>query len=308
MELEATHIVFLGFAAALLCTAHLCAGFYGGYCLSRKDRGHAPRVEVMPDYFGDVLELVERSQNLHLQLTEHIRELPERVMIAAERLLKVARSVQEQTPTVEQGHGRSPNQTRLASVDRPYAIHKLPDRLEKRLGAKSQPVDSVIVDLPHESALAAFAGLTQGDLMSLATTGETDCSSLEFASPADRRPYPVKQFVAFFTSDLPSAEAFELVLCNDISMGGISFYLNRRPDTERLVIALGTVPNVTFMLLQVKSFRLAFTNEQRCFRIGCQFVRRLDAQEYRWNSELGIIETAHGIGAHKESSVLEGVA
>jgi len=292
MELETTHIVFLGFAAVLLCTAHLSAGFYGGYRLAHQQRGSASRPEVMPAYFSEVLELVERSQRLHLQLAEHVRELPERVMIAAERLLKVARSVQEQTPATERLHIRGENQTPFSTVDSRTPIQRQHDQSEKRAHARSRSSDLVVVDPSHEIGPSTFDGLTEGDLMSLATSGETDTSSLDFASPADRRPYPVKQFVAFFNRELPGADGFEQVLCNDISMGGISFYLNRRPDTEQVVISLGTARNLTFMVLQVKSFRLAFTNGQRCFRIGCQFVRRLDRQEYRWNSELGVIDSS----------------
>ena len=73
---------------------------------------------------------------------------------------------------------------------------------------------------------------------------------------------------------LPVQEDFQLRLCQDISAGGISFLADERPESEDLIIALGSIPFVFFHIRFARAFRR--TDLQGLpLQIGCQFVKRL---------------------------------
>ena len=57
------------------------------------------------------------------------------------------------------------------------------------------------------------------------------------------------------------------------------------------------------MQVKVRSYRPAFANEQRCFRIGCQFVKQLKSNAFRWNAETEAIEHCDSI-SYAKSAIL----
>ena len=50
---------------------------------------------------------------------------------------------------------------------------------------------------------------------------------------------------------LPQVDEYFNVECNDISQGGISFYLKRPPGCEHFAIALGQKPKITVLIGRV---------------------------------------------------------
>jgi hypothetical protein len=76
---------------------------------------------------------------------------------------------------------------------------------------------------------------------------------------------------------LPQVDDYLEVECNDISSGGISFFLKRKPGCTHFVIALGQKPTVTLLIAQVMNIKEVKHNHQQMYLVGCKFIDR--AQE-----------------------------
>ena len=73
------------------------------------------------------------------------------------------------------------------------------------------------------------------------------------ASP--RRFFQYRQMIARVSDDaMPAAADFFEVDCCDISAGGLSFYLDRVPEFDKLIVALGKPPAVTHFAAQVARY------------------------------------------------------
>lgn len=298
MELEFLDLLWLGLGAALICTAHLCAGFVGGY---RFVRGR--EIGKTPAHLPSVIELLTRSQELQSQMGLKAQELPERLMSAITSVLRSAEVVRQAMPsstmqrlgeikshTIQADRSAYPaSQAELC----PDVSHWVPQASDESPVLRQAPDELLVLRHVSDNSQGLRAGLdslSQADLTDLTGDDAAMQADTETPGPGHRRPYPTRQSIAFCDEDLPRGDAFEQVICNDVSMCGISFFLNRRPDAQRLVISLGTAPDLTFMLAKVQNFRIAYAHDKRCFRIGCQFLRRLNDNEYRWNDELGVVE------------------
>lgn len=300
MELHFFHLLWLGLGAALVCTVHLCAGFIGGYRFAlRREIGKAPA------YLPSIIELLTKSQELQSQMGLQSHELPQRLIYAITNVLESAEVVRHAMPTLTTQHpgeqkpptipvGRSADPATRG--ERPSNVSQwVPQASAESLTlreASSEPLAMRQVSHKSHELQACLDSLSQADLTDLTGDDAPEQADLETAGPEYRRPYPTRQSIGFCDGDedLPRGDVFEQVICNDVSKCGISFYLNRRPDAQRLVISLGTAPDLTFMLAKVQNFRVAYAHDKRCFRIGCQFLRRLNGNEYRWNEQLGVVE------------------
>jgi PAS domain S-box-containing protein len=72
----------------------------------------------------------------------------------------------------------------------------------------------------------------------------------------------------------PSPEQFFEVLCEDLSAGGFSFYLDRRPDFNQLVVMLGQEPEISYLTAQVVRNTPKKIQGREMFLIGCRFNDR----------------------------------
>lgn len=95
------------------------------------------------------------------------------------------------------------------------------------------------------------------------------------ASP--RMAYHYYQLIApLYTGNrMPPRKEFFPVQCNDISAGGISFFFDRRPDFEYLVVALGRPPEETFFTAHVVRVARKDTEGQTRYLVGCRFTGRV---------------------------------
>jgi PAS domain S-box-containing protein len=108
--------------------------------------------------------------------------------------------------------------------------------------------------------------------------------SIAIAPPPDgpekrsspRREYQYRQAIAPMDGKrLPARRDFFEVECEDISAGGISFYLDRPPEFEYLVVALGKAPTLTwFAALVVRVVDRSAPDAPR-FLVGCRFTGRV---------------------------------
>ena len=92
----------------------------------------------------------------------------------------------------------------------------------------------------------------------------------------ERRGFSYLQWAAPCQHDtLPDRRSFRQIRCSDISRGGISYYTDRPPLDEYLVMGLGKSPNIIWVRCQISNC-VRVDEEKGAFRIGCQFIERLE--------------------------------
>jgi PilZ domain len=74
---------------------------------------------------------------------------------------------------------------------------------------------------------------------------------------------------------LPTTDEYFNVECNDISKGGISFYLKRPPGCEQFAVVLGQKPQITILVAKVVNTKEVEHDDQHMYLVGCQFIDRL---------------------------------
>lgn len=133
-----------------------------------------------------------------------------------------------------------------------------------------------------------------------ATPHSNAADQLNGAGKDIRKVYEVDQYVSLFDRDIQAYGHFFRVHCKDLSSKGISFICDQElvPD-EQLIISLGNPAETIFVLARVANARHAFYFDQACFRIGCEFVKRITDDEHVLHERF-----AHEI----ESSIFEKAA
>jgi hypothetical protein len=91
-----------------------------------------------------------------------------------------------------------------------------------------------------------------------------------------RRTYQYRQLIAPLIGDrLPARNRFFEAVCEDISAGGISFYLDTPPDFKRVVVGLGQAPQLTFFTATIARVAETEFEGRRQFLVGCRFTGRI---------------------------------
>jgi hypothetical protein len=92
-----------------------------------------------------------------------------------------------------------------------------------------------------------------------------------------RWPYRVSQMVAFHDElAKPTKEMLRPVRCHDISLSGISFFLEGQPAGEHCTLVLGRPPGLTFVKARVVHSEPTEASPSTWI-IGCEFVEKLPA-------------------------------
>jgi hypothetical protein len=113
--------------------------------------------------------------------------------------------------------------------------------------------------------------------MGAAQANPVETGAVELSAPRNRRsqtrsPYDCVQLIAPYDGQkLPRQADFRHVVCRDISTSGVSFVVPHALPTERVIVALGTVP---FSFLIAEVVRSELTDDGEVF-VGCRFVERL---------------------------------
>ncbi len=90
-----------------------------------------------------------------------------------------------------------------------------------------------------------------------------------------RRPFPYRQNLAFMTgSSCPREDDFIEVRCRDIAAGGFSFVSPQRPDSDRLVVALGSPRHLTYLTARVVHVTEIVEHDTTGHLVGCQYTGR----------------------------------
>jgi len=90
-----------------------------------------------------------------------------------------------------------------------------------------------------------------------------------------RRSYRYQQRIApVIDNVMPKPEQFFEIQCNDISAGGISFFLDKPPDFESLVVALGQEPALSYFTARVARVAGVDNEGPKVYLVGCKFTGR----------------------------------
>jgi PAS domain S-box-containing protein len=93
-----------------------------------------------------------------------------------------------------------------------------------------------------------------------------------------RRVFQYRQRIApLLGNAMPSEADFFEVDCADISAGGLSFYLDRAPEFDKLIVALGKPPVLTHFAAQVVRTAETVVDGQRQYVVGCRFLGRFNS-------------------------------
>lgn len=91
-----------------------------------------------------------------------------------------------------------------------------------------------------------------------------------------RRRYKYRQSIApMYGGVIPPRRKFFEVICEDISGGGISFYLDQAPDFDQLVVALGRPPLLTYFTAEVVRTIERVIDGYQVYLVGCRFMGRV---------------------------------
>jgi PAS domain S-box-containing protein len=91
-----------------------------------------------------------------------------------------------------------------------------------------------------------------------------------------RLAYPYRQRIArIIDRRLPAKGEFAEIKCNDIAPGGFSFMSRKPPESEMLVVALGTPPNLTYLTAQVAHVTRTERGGEHVYLVGCSYVGRI---------------------------------
>lgn len=117
-----------------------------------------------------------------------------------------------------------------------------------------------------------------GGDQTVAVQDTAPAKSVEEMRSSPRKKFQVNQRIAPMHSEmLPRVDEYFKVECNDISRGGISFYLKRPPGCKHFAIALGQKPSITVLIAKVVYSREVDHDDQRMYLVGCQFIDRLQS-------------------------------
>jgi len=120
--------------------------------------------------------------------------------------------------------------------------------------------------------------LLQRDLLTVNEVAELLGVEFERRS-SPRFAYQVSQRIAPLDADHPHAPLhFQDVLCKDLSMGGISFYLAEQPDFEHLVIQLGRATQQITARAEVLGC-MPIPELRPYWLVRCRFIDRVSLAE-----------------------------
>ena len=90
-----------------------------------------------------------------------------------------------------------------------------------------------------------------------------------------RRPFPYCQNIAYMASNAyPVEDEFFEVRCRDIAAGGFSFVGPTPPESDRLVVALGSPRHLTYLTARVVHVTQLMEDGKSVYLVGCQYTGR----------------------------------
>ncbi len=90
-----------------------------------------------------------------------------------------------------------------------------------------------------------------------------------------RRAFPYVQLLApIYGGKMPSKTSFKQIRCRDIAAGGFSYATREEPDFDKVVVALGTAPALTYLTAEVMHVTRYERDGSIRFILGCRYLGR----------------------------------
>lgn len=88
--------------------------------------------------------------------------------------------------------------------------------------------------------------------------------------------YPATQYIARYRDGkMPEKSEFRAVRCFDLSAAGFSYLSPRPVERGKIVVALGTGPQVVYVATEIVHCAPIGAGTTLQFRVGCRFIERL---------------------------------
>jgi hypothetical protein len=240
---------------SVLCTVHLMLGLIVGYSACYFAKPDVRPAEAGGDVrqFKSAMDGVLSQVKLLSSLSQsHSATLPPSFFEAIARLIESVTAVQSQLS------GRGVAMHHAASA--PLALVRSdPPQMDRPLANDTQPIpfDGLTVPLYDE--------LTKG----------IEPVEAEQGPRAVRRPYHVIQYMAPWDGELPQPAAYQEVVCNDLSTGGISFFTKDLPASKGIAITLGHEHDL-LMQAEIVHYQRRQQANSFVYYVGCRFTKRIE--------------------------------
>ena len=120
-----------------------------------------------------------------------------------------------------------------------------------------------------------------------------------------RHEFPYEQLVALVANgNMPSLADFCNVPCENVSGSGIAFLLEKEPDANEYVVALGKAQNLIYLCARVVHVRQIPHKGQLRYRVGCQFTGRARYER----STLSVVRVGDNTSESEQAADKETVA
>lgn len=115
-------------------------------------------------------------------------------------------------------------------------------------------------------------------VMQEATVVENSAPEPENRRTTHRKTFYCWQMMAWYDGKrAPQQTDFHLIECRDLSPSGFSFFSDKKPCQERMIIAIGSAPFAFFEAVTVRC-EPAVGERTKGFIVGCRFEKRLEAR------------------------------
>jgi diguanylate cyclase (GGDEF)-like protein len=145
---------------------------------------------------------------------------------------------------------------------------------------------------------ALYAAKNSGRNCGFFHNGRT-CEPIAAMPPRDRQPAVVwiQRIAPRLRNVIPPASALFEVECENVSGAGMSFFVPEPPDYQHLVVELKIGKEQFYVAAVIKSFREVSVGETRRYRVGCQFLRRIEPVAPVGEDPLAVPSVATPLGA-----------
>lgn len=262
------------FLAAVVATAQLCLGVRIGIKIGRLQQQRrmlvfqrknrppsraARRALKWQECTAGVDELNQRAQSLSSEAEDHEPPLTEAFRAAISQLAEAAAALQGQ----------------IRDAGTLFTSEKAAWE-----GANA-PSPATTADLPRPDPKGQPSGLTPAELLELANQPADHAGQ---SIQQHRFPYATRQYMAPCTEhELPASRDFQPVMCNDLSVNGISFVATYAPAFQFVVISVGAIVEPIFVHCRVRYSRKVVANDVDAYLVGCEFIKRLPPDQFDWN-------------------------
>lgn len=224
---------------------------------------------------GRVLSTVAASQELPVPapLMSAIDKLVQATQSLSEQLAAAQKTASGELNVAKPAENGSATQPRPAPKSKP----KQPTRQSIQPPLAAVPLDFRPPSMERRTPVQRQANLTEAEITQFAHDS-SDREPEHWHDTPTRYEYNCEQLMAPWTpgDSMPAPRDFRTVTCHDISVRGISFIVEERPQFDSVVISVGPRSSPVYMLSEVEDYKAVYMHDQVGYLVSCRFVRRIE--------------------------------